>query len=204
MEELFTEAADAYGMFLHGRELDGDTTGQFYGYAGLLARGGRSDEAADIYRRILRLRSDYRKARENLKVLESTPVRTGTAPPAEARPDPPASGPPSDRVIDEGDALSRADADGVKSRTTLRNMIVHGNLDPRHSMKIWVNVLKAVSRRHVEKIFAGSLGVILYEMVTGSLEGSVTPGPRRFGRMFPDGSTTLSSAARKKTAVTDT
>lgn len=212
-EGLHEEAAGAYGNLLRDVELNGDTVERFYGYAGLLVRSGRNGEAADIYRSILHLAGDYRKAKGNLAAL----VRASADAPADAAaaaatPSPSAATMPA---IDEGDTLG-SPREGMGRETSLRNMITYGNLEPRYSMKIWVQVLKALSDRHRENTFYGSLspesfvidmenrvvirsveeqfptytapevlagqapgpysdvyalGVILYEMVTGSVEG---------------------------------
>jgi serine/threonine-protein kinase len=129
--------------------------------------------------------------------------------------------------FDEADAAVE-EVDPLKRVFTLRSMIDAGRMEPRYSMRLWVQVMRALAERHVAgeilgcltpdsividmennvriqkatqriaaylspEVRAGlaperpadiySMGVVLYELVCGSVEQF---GKKRAGELFPD------------------
>jgi len=87
---------------------------------------------------------------------EPPPVRPSPAPPVEA-PAPPQSPSPeelalqfeTDPSLDGGDPLHRV--------FTLRSMIHAGRMEPRYSMRLWVQVMRALAERHSANLVLGCL-----------------------------------------------
>jgi tetratricopeptide (TPR) repeat protein len=255
-EGLFSEAADTYRLLLKDRNLDASTVEQYYSYAALLALAGETGTAAALYSTILQTCGDYRKAKGNLRALgygpevlpsrgdslspppPAGPSRTGAVP-VQDHPEPPGqvSVPLSpdtaslreefnDSIVEEGSGTGR-----FRETTTLRNIITYGRLEYQYSMRLWIQVMRALADKHREKVFYGcltpdslsvdmqnnvtiapqqelrepyaapevllgepagphsdiySMGVILFEMVTGSLESFRVKRPLEIRTDIPD------------------
>jgi tetratricopeptide (TPR) repeat protein len=254
-DRMYAEAAAAYEPLLGGEEVTAASADRFSTHAALLALAGEKDRAAQAYRRILDALPGHLRALSGLQNL--LPRNTGEgaaeavaaareedldhrkpeapAPPAaaQAAPSLPAQTPPRppspdelaqelaiDSAIDQGDPLKRV--------FTLRSMIHAGRMEPRYSMRLWVQVMRALADRHGANAVLGcltpdsividmennvridapaapgpdylspevraglppdrqadiySMGVILYELVAGSLDQF---GKKRAGELFSD------------------
>jgi tetratricopeptide (TPR) repeat protein len=236
-EKMYAEAAEAYRPVLGGDEATRANLDHFSTWAALLAHAGKREEAIAAYRKVLAVNPDHQRAYAGLLALvprqapaaPARPSGTAAAPAAQAAPTPtpaapatPASAPVElspDAVEDlarEIDAdFETEDADPLKRVFTLRSMIHAGRMEPRYSMRLWVQVMRSLAEKHhantvfgfltpdaifidmqnnvrIEKpkerraeyiapeIQAGlppdrqadiySMGVILFELVTGTLE----------------------------------
>ncbi len=194
------EAAEMYAISLAGAEAAVANLDKFYTYASLLETAGDPGKAAEVLRMISAVDPDYRDVRQR---LESAGVHEGPrGPEVDAEPE----------VEPFHETSPEKTAGG---ETTLRSLIREGGIEPRHSFRLWVQVLKALDQRHKEggfpeiltpdgilidsrnnirfsenaskdfayiapEIVSGaptdavssvySMGVILYEMLTGSLD----------------------------------
>lgn len=226
------EAAETFRLSLKDETLDHSNVDRFYIFGAFLALAGKRAEAARVYRDILHLKGDYRKAAGNLRALgydergqpvgDAAPVLK--AAPAAAPPEGPSpplqepegggdSSPPSG--IDESCLSEGGEKDQFRKETSLRSMIAYGRLDLKYSMRLWIQIMRALAQKHESSVFYGCLtpemiridmqnnidfdeshapveaytapevragqapgphsdiyamGVILFEMVTGSLE----------------------------------
>jgi tetratricopeptide (TPR) repeat protein len=193
------EAAEMYAISLAGAEATRDNLDKFYTYASLLEAAGDTGKAAEVLGMISETDPDYRDVRERLEALVHEGPRGPevTAEPAEE----PLHGKYPEEI--QG------------GETTLKGLVRAGRMEPRHSFRLWVQVLKALDQRHKEagfpeiitpdgilidsrnnirfsenapkdfayiapEVVSGSppdavssvysMGVILYEMLTGSLD----------------------------------
>jgi tetratricopeptide (TPR) repeat protein len=179
-EGLHKEAAEMYGFHLKGRELDSSSVNDFYRYAVMLQEAGETEGAGSILQKIYLFDPAYRDVGE--RIQSSTP--------------------------DEDD-------ESMKGKTTLKGFIRSGKLEPRHALKLWVQILRGLSGAHETGLPFGvistdnilidsennisflnrktasvydppertkgleldirsdifSMGCVLYEMLTGKLEG---------------------------------
>ena len=182
-EGMNSEAAEMFGLMLRGKAVETSSINDFYDYAFRLETTGQADAAREIYRQIDEADPAYKDVREKLQAL--TPA--GEEEEQEAR----------------------------EGMTSIRNIIRSGHLEPKHSFKLWFQILKVLEDAYArgrsygllapENIFIDaqntisflkkapssayrapektkgleldvradifSLGVILYEMLTGSLDG---------------------------------
>jgi tetratricopeptide (TPR) repeat protein len=178
-EGMFREAAEMFGISLRDKKV-GDCTDDFYAYALKLDRAGDKGASLKVLREIERENPVYRDVKERIASLAPEPVE-----------DVPVSG------------------------STLRSFIRSGKIDPRHALKLWIHILRALQEAYKGGKSYGSLspdmitidannnisflrgsapaayippeiakgarpdvcsdiyssGVILYEMLIGSLEG---------------------------------
>ncbi len=194
------EAAEMYAISLAGAEAAGDNLDKFFTYASLLETAGDPEKAAEVFRMISGVDPDYRDVRRRLEALGVHQGPRGpevTAEPAE-------------------EPLHKTSPEETSGgETTLRGLIRAGGMEPRHSFRLWVQVLKALDQKHKDgefpeiltpdgilidsrnnirfskntskdfayiapEVVSGShpdavssvysMGVILYEMLTGSLD----------------------------------
>lgn len=256
-ERMYAEAAAAYQPLLGGDAITAASADHFSTYATLLALAGEKERAAVLYRRVLETQPGHPRAISGLqRLLPRTPV-TGTAGAIEARPSAstPVRTAPGDAQPDRRKPETRAAAamqpapplpsleelareiemdsafdqgDPLKRVFTLRSMIQAGRMEPRYSMRLWVQVMRALADRHAANMVLGCLtpdsividmennvridaptnpdseylspevqaglppdrqadiyamGVILYELVSGSLD---LFGKKRAGELFSD------------------
>ncbi|MBI5073655.1 MAG: hypothetical protein HZB62_00550 [Nitrospirae bacterium] len=183
-EGMLKEAAEMFGLMLRDKAVDRSTLDDFYAYAFKLEKTGQADKAAETYRQIDLADPTYKDVRERIQALS----------------------PQQEKEEEQED---------TQGRTSVRSFIKSGNLDPKHSFKLWYQILKALQEAHrigrpygfisPENILIDthnnisfmkrsltsaytppeqtkglepdvradifSLGVILYEMLTGQLEG---------------------------------
>lgn len=179
-EGMLREAAEMFGIFLRDKKTE-EFTDNFYEYALKLERAGDDRMALEVFMAIDRADPHFRNVREKLDSL---------APP-----------PPEE--------------ENAGSTTTLRSFIRSGKIEPRHALKLWIHILKALQKaygegrthgplspdtiaidthntisfrsRPVSSIYTApenlrgsapdvcsdiySAGIILYEMLMGSLDG---------------------------------
>jgi tetratricopeptide (TPR) repeat protein len=237
-EGMHAEAAETYALSLEGEELDHASVDRFYAYAAHLALAHEGEKAAQIYVSILSLKGDYRKVQGNLRAIgfdergqplpegaARSPATSSTAAEVSPRPD----GRPVSAEIDGSSDPKDGEAPGREM--TLRKMMAGGGLETRYSMRLWVQIMKALSEKHRANTFFGCLtpesiridmqnnititepeekpgvytapevqsgqapgpysdiyamGVILFEMVTGSLDRLGEKRPKEMRDDIPD------------------
>lgn len=202
---MYREAAEMYAISLAGSTAGKDNLDKFYLYGALLETAGEQAKAAEVFRTVSEVDPDYRDIRQKLEALSATGAHETAQETGENR---------------DRDASPQNTSGG---ETTLRSLIRAGAMEPRHSFRLWVQVLRVLdgmqregrlpqvltpdsivvdSRNNVSfldniskdfayiapEVVAGSapdaassvysMGVILYEMLTGSLDnlGMKKPG----------------------------
>jgi tetratricopeptide (TPR) repeat protein len=68
-EGMIKEAAEMFGLFLRDKEPDGSNVQDFYTYAFKLEKAGETEKALEVYRRIDKTAPTYRDVRERLQSL---------------------------------------------------------------------------------------------------------------------------------------
>jgi tetratricopeptide (TPR) repeat protein len=197
---LDREAAEMYAISLAGAGAAESNLDKFYAYASLLETAGDPGKAAEVLRMVSEVDPDYRDVRQRLEALGVNEGPRGPEVTAE----------PGEEPLHETSAEETPGGE-----TTLRGLIRAGGMEPRHSFRLWVQILKALDQGHKEGGFPESLtpegilidsrnnirfsentskdfayiapevvsgsppdavssvysmGVILYEMLTGSLD----------------------------------
>jgi tetratricopeptide (TPR) repeat protein len=180
-EGMTKEAVEMFGLYLIGKEIDSTNINDFYTYASKLEKSGKIENAANVLALIDRFNPAYLDVRERLHTLTSF----------------------------QGDNIS------LEGKTTLRGMIKGSKIEPKHCLKLWLQILKTLQNAYKSGRELGlispeniiidssnnmsllqsipssaytspeklkgiklqpsadvySLGIILYEMLTGSLDG---------------------------------
>ncbi len=180
-EGMLREAAEMFSFLLRGKKLDSSTIDDFYTYALKLQRAGDEAKAASLFQDIYAINPSYKDVRERIPVTQEQPY----------------------------------DEKEFAGKTPLRGFIKSGRIEPKHSLKLWLSILKelqeAYKRGHAygllspdnilidsknkisflkrnpiddyiapeiirgiqpdERSDVYSAGIILYEMLVGSLHG---------------------------------
>jgi tetratricopeptide (TPR) repeat protein len=181
VEGLTKEAAEMFGLSLRDKQPDASSIKDFYTYAFKLEKSGATDKALEVYREIDKADPTYEDVRERLQALNP---------------------------------LEEKEED-LAGKSTIRSFIRSGSIDPKNSIKLWLQILRslqevykagrAYGRLSPDNIAVDSqntitflnrapsaaytapektkglepdvradvysMGVILYEMLTGSLDG---------------------------------
>lgn len=179
-EGMLGEAAEMFGIFLRDKKTE-EFTDDFYTYALKLERAGEQQMALEVFRAIDRVKPSFRDVGGKLDSLAPSPP----------------------------------EEEGAGSVTTLRSFIRTGKIEPRHALKLWIHILRALEKayrdgkaygplspdtiaidahnnisflpRRVSSVYVSpeglkgsapdacsdiySAGIILYEMLIGSLDG---------------------------------
>jgi tetratricopeptide (TPR) repeat protein len=180
-EGMTKEAAEMFGLSLRDKKPDASSIQDFYTYAFKLEKSGAADKALEVYREIDKADPTYKDVRERLQTLNP---------------------------------LAEKEED-LAGKTTIRSFIRSGSMDPKNSIKLWLQVLRSLQEAYKAGRAYGlmapdniavdsqnmitfltrtpssayiapektkglepdvradvySMGVILYEMLTGSLDG---------------------------------
>ncbi len=229
---MYREAAEMYAISLAGSAAGKANLDKFYEYAALLETAGDPAKAAEVFITVSEVNPHYRDVRQRIEALDA---REGRSEPDVT---PEAAGEPLQGITPENTP---------EGEITLRSLIRAGGIEPRHSFRIWVQVLKVLDRTQREgrlpqiltpecivvdsrnnvtfrentskdfayiapEVVAGSppdtvssvysMGVILYEMLTGSLDTLGIKRPGEVGGNVPDWleELTLKCCERKREA----
>jgi tetratricopeptide (TPR) repeat protein len=172
-EGLYPEAAEAYRSFIGKEKLSHTTITHYYTLAAFLVLAREYDKAASIYGGILALDPGHQKAREKLHSLITTPesvpevhVLNGSA---AAAPGPAGEGdamaPPADAAAVESSATAAIEESYTVAETvdplavtpTLRSLISGSRMEPKYSMRLWIQILRSLAERHRSGTFFGAI-----------------------------------------------
>jgi len=181
-EGMLKEAAEMFGFYLYDKKPESSNLEDFYSYALMLESIGQLEKAVEVFKEINKITPIFRDVNDRLKALMMPPSQEAQIP---------------------------------EGQTTLRSFIRNGRIEPRYSLKLWVQILKSLQRAYKdgwpfgilnpdniiidakndisflkrtqspdyippeilkevdldERADIYSAGVILYEMLTGSLNG---------------------------------
>ncbi len=189
-EGMNREAAEMYGISLAGVKIDPSSAGRFYSYASLLEAAGESEKAGEVYRGVAGADPDYRDARAKAEAL---------APKMEAivSPEEPADVVPG---MQRASSLKNFFSPGMEPRYAFRlwvqvlkclqqmaksgetvdnlspesisidsaNVVTFDKKAPRNFVYVAPEVIAGAPQDQCSLIY--SMGVILYEMLAGSLD----------------------------------
>lgn len=181
-EGMMKESAEMFGLSLAGTEPDQSNVLDYYTFALKLEKSGQTEKSYDIFKRIDAVLPTYKDVRERMASLSS-----GTG----------------------------EEEEHSEGKTSLRNFIRSGRMEPRHGLKLWIHILKKLEEAYAQGRACGficpenilvdaantisflsrepssaymppekqrgqplderadifSMGVVLYEMLTGGLDG---------------------------------
>ncbi|MFC1769501.1 hypothetical protein ACFLZI_00420, partial [Nitrospirota bacterium] len=179
--ELYKEAGVMYMKSLGGVELSAETLVNYYTYAAFLVMANELDSAAYIYQKILDIDPNFKEAKQRLAQVTNQPEEKAEepelAPPPPPEPEPPASVMKQTDVDDLFDDLTQAMSSDTK-KATLKDIIASGTMEPRNSLRMWMQILKLLYGQHDNGIF---YGCIAPEMITIDSENRISmeqPGKR--------------------------
>jgi len=185
-EGMYAEAAEAYGPLLGGGP-GPENADRWTTYASLLVLAGDRAGAEAAYRQVLAAVPGHLRAESGLRSLlprDQAGAETMPPPPGAARvditPEEPmeeglprqaaAPPPPSPEAVEElAREIAAADPAGgepLQLVFTLRSMIDAGRMEPRYSMRLWVQVMRGLSELHRANRVLGRLSpeAILVDM----------------------------------------
>jgi len=163
--EMYREAADMYAISLAGRSPESSNIEGYYYYASLLEAAGDKDKCRKVLKDILAIDPNYLDVPEKLEGLGpeegahkgadknrvanidtniDADIDTGVKAGFEESFAPP-----------EMQAATKEDA-SVKA-TTLRSLMLSGRMEPRHSFRLWVQIMRSLSRLNTEGLLPGHL-----------------------------------------------
>lgn len=203
-ERMYAEAAAAYQPLLGGEAITAATADRFSTHAALLALAGERERAAATYRRVLEALPGNPRALSSLRKLlphgpeanaaeevepeflePAAPALAAVRPPQAAAapepvgsPTPPLSPEELDRLIEADPSLEGGDP--RRRVFTLRSMIDAGRMDLRYSMRLWVQVMRALADRHGANVVFGGLSPesIVIDMENNvRIDAPAAPGP---------------------------
>lgn len=120
-EGLVKEAVEMFGFSLRGQKPDSSNIEDFYLYAFKLEKIGEAQKALDIFREIDKADPAFKDVRERIHML---------APPS--------------KVVD---STLREDI-SLEGKSTLRSFIKNGKIEPKYSLKLWVQILKSLQESY--------------------------------------------------------
>ena len=163
-ERMYVEAAEAYQPLVVEDVITTASADRFSVYAGLLALAGEKDRAVEIYRRVLQVMPRHSVALSALRDLVppnpvEPAVETVATQPAAAldAPIPPPSPTTEERAQEAVPDTAGDPAEPLRHDFTLRSMILAGRLEPRYSMRLWVQVMRALAELHGANVVLGNL-----------------------------------------------
>ena len=132
---MHKEAAEMFSIVLRGKDLSFATLDEFFTYAELLERADDEMGSQELFRRIAALDPNYREVGEKIKahVMEEK-ARAVTE--IEGQPSPDATPVAADEPLE---FPRRAEENSLRALIRKR-----GRLEPKESLKIWVQALKGV------------------------------------------------------------
>ncbi|MBI4690739.1 MAG: hypothetical protein HY754_10830 [Nitrospirae bacterium] len=116
-EGMIKEATEMFGLSLHNQKPGPTKVDDFYTYATMLEKIGDKQKALDIFSTIERFDPSFRDVKE--KVRNFTPI------------------PKEPEVRQTEDKLP-------EGKTSLRGIIRNGRIEPKLSLKLWVQILKSL------------------------------------------------------------
>ena len=145
-EGMIKEAAEMYSFSFAGEELAEANIEKYYSYALLLEKAGETDKSSAVFQSIQSFMPGYRDVQSK---LESFGIRS-RAEETEAKYDEP-----------------KEETPAIKA-TSLRNLMRSGRMEPRYSLRLWVQVLKALTNKQKQMIFLGNLSPESISIDTGN------------------------------------
>lgn len=175
-EGLYDEAASAYYASLGNAELDEMSLDKYYAYAALLVLAGDRDKAADIYTGIISVNPNFRDVKGRLMAIGMQgDMKPGAAPaaagPVEERAEPTilesSEKNKMQNEIDDLFAQISKDAkepvkpekpeEFIKRESSLRSLLSSGRMEPRYSMRLWMQAVKKLIEKHKEGVYYGCI-----------------------------------------------
>lgn len=113
-EGMTKEAAEMFGLSLRDQEPNISTLPNFYIYAFKLEKAGMTEDALAVYRKIDRADPTFKDVRERLQSLSPSLEKD----------------------------------ENLEGKATIRSFISNGPIEPKISIKLWINVLKSLQEAY--------------------------------------------------------
>jgi tetratricopeptide (TPR) repeat protein len=113
-EGMLKEAVEMFGLSLHGKEVVASNIGDYYTYAFKLEHIGDTEKALEVLREIDKADPSYKDVREKIHLFS-----------------------PSAQEVERPEGT-----------TSLRSFIRSGKIEPKHSLKLWLQVLRKLQEAY--------------------------------------------------------
>jgi len=113
-EGMMKEAIEMFGLSLHGQNPEVSNIDDFYTYALMLEKTGDAEKALEIFKEIGRADPSFRDVRERIHSIATSPEKE----------------------------------ENIEVNTTLRSFIQSGRIEPKYSLKLWVQILKSLQEAY--------------------------------------------------------
>lgn len=134
-EGMFREAAEMYGISVAGSEVNKENIDRFYVYAELLRSAGMEEKARDVYLDIMKTDAGYKNVQDRLSVIPTE----------------------GERAVEKEGVSARPQAGEEDGRRTLRRLMDTASMGPKDILKLWMNILRALDKRHKAGLFLSNL-----------------------------------------------
>lgn len=137
-EGMKKEAAEMYGISLAGQNVQNQNIDKFYAHASLLEEAGEQDKAVSVYEKIHSLNPSYKNVKEKIKTPEIQAKEDQTQ---------------TQKKQPETDNKPR------KNETALKNMFKAERLEPKNTLKLWVQILRELNKKHLQNIYPENIAI---------------------------------------------
>lgn len=137
-EGMKKEAAEMYGISLAGQNVQNQNIEKFYAHASLLEEAGEQDKAVSVYEKIHSINPNYKNVKEKIKTpsIQAKGDQTQTQ-----------------KKQPETDNKPR------KNETALKNMFKAERLEPKNTLKLWVQILRELNKKHLQDIYPENIAI---------------------------------------------
>jgi tetratricopeptide (TPR) repeat protein len=171
-EGMLKEAAEMYSISLAGQEPQTSNLDRYFYYASLLQSAQEIERYHEVLKKIAAIDPDYRDVSEKLKAagISAADKKVHTR----------------DMNIREPATEKVIQTSSIIRGTTLRSLMQSGRMEPRYSLRLWVQVLKSLGKRHKEGLLPETLTPESISIDSSNNVDFSATSPKDFAYMAPE------------------